>query len=60
MPWERFYNIPYLQALQENVEFMAEYMDLRAFKAIYVVDLCGALCKQVQTWHERLHLLSGH
>ncbi|GAB4820256.1 hypothetical protein N2152v2_007302 [Parachlorella kessleri] len=37
----------------ENVEFMAEYMDLRAFKAIYVVDLCGALCKQAEKRKER-------
>lgn len=27
---------------------MANYMDLSAFKQIYVVDLCSALCKQVR------------
>lgn len=30
---------------------MASYMNLDKFKAIYVVDLCGPLCKQV-CWQE--------
>lgn len=29
----------------ENVDMMADYMDLGAFKKIYVVDLCGPLCQ---------------
>lgn len=32
----------------ENVDMMSEYMDLSKFKSIYVVDLCGSLCKQAQ------------
>lgn len=30
---------------QENVQMMSELMDISQFSAIYVVDLCGALCK---------------
>lgn len=32
----------------ENVAMMSEYIDLSKFKAIYVVDLCGPLCKVAQ------------
>lgn len=28
----------------ENVELMAEHMDLERFHKIYVVDICGPLC----------------
>jgi ubiquinone/menaquinone biosynthesis C-methylase UbiE len=31
----------------ENVDLMASYIDLSAFKQIYVVDLCKSLCEQV-------------
>ena len=31
----------------ENVDLMAQYIDLSRFKAIYVVDLCHSLCEQV-------------
>ena len=31
----------------ENVDLMASYIDLPAFKQIYVVDLCKSLCEQV-------------
>lgn len=30
---------------QENVDMMSKYIDLSAFKAIYVVDLCHSLCE---------------
>eukprot|EP00850_Spirogloea_muscicola_P006735 SM000032S12119 [mRNA] locus=s32:681173:683030:+ [translate_table: standard] len=29
----------------ENVEMMADYMDLSLFERIYVVDICGPLCE---------------
>ena len=29
----------------ENVDMMSKYMPLKEFTKIYVVDLCGALCK---------------
>ena len=32
----------------ENVDLMASYIDLSAFKQIYVVDLCKSLCEQVR------------
>ena len=32
----------------ENVDLMAQYMDLSRFKKIYVVDLCHSLCEQVR------------
>ena len=28
----------------ENVDMMTAYMDLSAFRKIYIVDLCGPLC----------------
>ncbi|CAG9467464.1 unnamed protein product [Pedinophyceae sp. YPF-701] len=31
-----------------NVEMMADYIDLKHFKKIYVVDLCGSLCRQAE------------
>jgi hypothetical protein len=31
----------------ENVDMMSEYIDLKQFKAIHVVDLCGPLCREV-------------
>ncbi len=30
-----------------NVEMMLDYLPLKQFKAIYVVDLCSSLCAQV-------------
>lgn len=30
---------------QENVDMMSQYIDLKAFQAIYVVDLCHSLCE---------------
>ena len=33
---------------QENVDLMSQYLPLSAFKAIYVVDLCSALCEQAR------------
>ena len=32
----------------ENVDLMASYINLSAFKQIYVVDLCKSLCEQVR------------
>lgn len=33
----------------ENVLMMAEYIPLKNFKKIYVVDLCHSLCEQVRS-----------
>lgn len=51
-------NFRQTMTVQENVAMMGEYMDLSRFRAIYVVDLCGSLCKQVRAdvgpivpWH---------
>jgi len=32
----------------ENVNMMANYMDLKKFKKIYIVDLCASLCEQAK------------
>jgi betaine lipid synthase len=48
----------------ENVDMMSEYLPLKHFKAIYVVDLCHSLCEQAKLkvkakgWHN-VHVVEG-
>lgn len=50
--------------LQENVDMMSEYLPLKQFKAIYVVDLCHSLCEQAKLkvkengW-KNVHVIEG-
>lgn len=37
----------------ENVDMMAEFVDLASFEKIYVVDMCSALCKVAREKMER-------
>lgn len=41
--------------LQANVEMMLEFLPLSQFKAIYIVDLCASLCKQVRAAESALN-----
>ena len=50
--------------LQENIDLMAEYMPLKRFKAVYVVDLCHSLCEQAkqkvkQKGWKNVHVVEG-
>ncbi len=50
--------------LQENIDLMAEYMPLKRFKAVYVVDLCHSLCEQAkqkvkQKGWKNVHIVEG-
>ncbi|DBB17356.1 hypothetical protein WJX82_002206 [Trebouxia sp. C0006] len=48
----------------ENIDLMAEYMPLKRFKAVYVVDLCHSLCEQAkqkvkQKGWKNVHVVEG-
>lgn len=64
-PHFSLWSVPFCaSAAQENVDMMSEYLPLKHFKAIYVVDLCHSLCEQAKLkvkakgW-QNVHVVEG-